>query len=305
MKRAADGSLMWWGADDTPGPPALVPPGVPVTLTVAVAPIKPGQSLTLEYRLDGGSVRRLHCSPAPRDPSRSAARMFQVSLPAQSAGVVEYLPVLSVAGQALTPGLGAATEVSRYQIAGPATPAVPGAGQGAPPDSPSAGRPRWNWTSRFLGGVTASLRKEVVGATPDGLRIDWHVVEGSFVGPGLDAVVLPGATDWMRIRQDGVGVVSVQACFQTRSGARIYGSYGGYFDLGADGYARALRDEFDPLPPVVVTPTYATADKQLDWLNRAQCFGVGRVDMKALRVEFDVYLMTVGDRICTAEAGSF
>ena len=59
---------------------------------------------------------------------------------------------------------------------------------------------------------------------------------------------------------------------------------------------RALRDEFDELPPVVVTPTYATADKQLAWLNRAQCIGVGRVDMMALRVEFDVYIVQVGGR---------
>jgi hemoglobin len=31
----------------------------------------------------------------------------------------------------------------------------------------------------------------------------------------------------------------------------------------------------------------------LEWLNRAQCIGVGRVDMTALRVEFDVYLVRV------------
>jgi hemoglobin len=46
----------------------------------------------------------------------------------------------------------------------------------------------------------------------------------------------------------------------------------------------------------VVTPTYATADAELEWLNRAQCIGVGRVDMSALRVEFDVYLVRVGSR---------
>src|SRR5207342_3010950 len=91
-------------------------------------------------------------------------------------------------------------------------------------------------------------------------------------------------------------IVSVQACFETREGARVHGSYGGIFDLGPDGYARALRDEYDPLPPVVVTPTYATAEPQLEWLNRAQCVGVGRVDMAALRVEFDVYVMKVDGR---------
>lgn len=158
----------------------------------------------------------------------------------------------------------------------------------------SAHVPRWDWTTRFLGTLSAHLRKERVGVTPDGLRINWHVIDGTFVGPGLDAIVLPGAADWMRIRHDGVAIVDVQACFKTRDGALVNGKYGGIFDLGPDGFARAVRDEFDALPPVVVTPTYATSAPALQWLNRAQCVGVGRVDMGALRVEFDVYVVDVG-----------
>jgi hypothetical protein len=56
------------------------------------------------------------------------------------------------------------------------------------------------------------------------------------------------------------------------------------------------RDEFDPLPPFVAAPTYATADKELAWLNRAQCIGVGRVYMKPGRLEYDVYVVRVGGR---------
>jgi truncated hemoglobin YjbI len=155
---------------------------------------------------------------------------------------------------------------------------------------------RWAWDTCFLGSLRADLRKESVGAMPDGLRINWHVKEGTFVGPGLDAVILPGAADWMHIRRDGIAIVRVQACFETRDHVRVYGCYGGIFDLGPDGYARALRDEYDRLPPVVVTPTYETADPRLEWLNRAQCIGVGRVDMTVFRVEFDVYSVRVGER---------
>ena len=100
----------------------------------------------------------------------------------------------------------------------------------------------------------------------------------------------------MRIRQDGVGIVNVTELLQTRRGARLFCSYGGTFDLGADGYARALRGEFDPQPPFVAAPTYTTADKELAWLNRMQCIGVGRVDMKAQRVEYDVYAVQAGGR---------
>jgi Protein of unknown function (DUF3237) len=88
----------------------------------------------------------------------------------------------------------------------------------------------------------------------------------------------------------------VIGCLQTTTGARVFCSYGGIVDLGADGYARALRGEFDPLPAFVGTPTYQTADMQLAWLNRCQCVCVGRVDMKALRVEYDVYAIEVGGR---------
>jgi truncated hemoglobin YjbI len=162
---------------------------------------------------------------------------------------------------------------------------------------------RWAWETRFLGSLRADLRKELVGAMPDGLRINWHVKEGTFAGPGLDAVILPGAADWMHIRKDGIAIVSVRACFETRDHVRVYGTYGGIFDLGPDGYARALRDDYDRLPPVVVTPTYETADPRLEWLNRAQCIGVGRVDMTEFRVEFDVYVVRVGERSHQASNG--
>jgi hypothetical protein len=46
----------------------------------------------------------------------------------------------------------------------------------------------------------------------------------------------------------------------------------------------------------VTAPTYTTADKELAWLNRAQCLGLGRVDTKAMRIESDVYIVSVGGR---------
>lgn len=287
LQRARDGAAFWWGEADTPAPPPVVAPGQPAAVTVAVSPVRPGHALTVEYRVDGGPVQQAIALPEARAPAASA-RLFRALLPGQPTGLVEYLPVLRFAGQPVSPRLEESAALSRYRVGAPATPAVP-------PRAPAA-QPRWDWSTRYLGSVTATLSEEVVGPTPDGLRIDWHVTEGNFVGPGLDAVVLPGATDWLRIRKDGIGIVNVLACFQTGTGTRIFGSYGGILDLGQDGYARALRNEFDPFPPVVVTPTYLTADPQLEWLNRAQCIGVGRIDMSARLVGFDAYLVQVGER---------
>jgi Protein of unknown function (DUF3237) len=294
IQRARDGSVLRWGEADTPPPPALIPLGTAATVAVAVSPARPGHSVVVEYRFNGGHIRQAIGLAEGRAPS-SNERIFRAVLPGQPAGLVEFLPVLRFAGQRISCHLAESIEAPRYRVSHTIVPVVT-AKLSAPPSSTLARRPRWAWDTKFLGSLTATVSKEVVGITPDGLRINWHVKEGSFIGPSLDAVVLPGATDWMRIRGDGVAIVNVQACFETRVGQRIYGSYGGIFDLGPEGYGRAVRGEFAPLPPVVVTPTYATADKQLQWLNRAQCIGVGRVDMKAQRVEFDVYIIQVGPR---------
>jgi hypothetical protein len=164
------------------------------------------------------------------------------------------------------------------------------------PTAELSDKPRWNWSTRFLWGGTITIRKEVVGNVPDGLRINWHFTEGHFAGPDHEGIVLPGGGDFMRIRPDGIGIVNVTELLQTRRGARLYCSYGGIFDLGVDGYARALRNELDAFPPFITTPTYTTADKELAWLNRAQCIGLGRVNTKALQIEYDVYVVSVGSR---------
>jgi hypothetical protein len=167
----------------------------------------------------------------------------------------------------------------------------------ATPGAELAGKPRWDWNTRLLWTSSIGIRKEVIGKVPDGLRINWYFTDGHFVGPHHEGVVLPGGGDFMRIRHDGIGIVNViTEMLQTRTGARLYCSYGGMFDLGPDGYARAMRNDFDAFPPFVTSPTYTTADKELAWLNRAQCLGLGRVDTNAMRIEADVYVVSVGER---------
>ena len=285
MQRARDGSELRWGEADTPVPPAVISPGTPASVTVAVSPVRPGHAVTVEYRVNGGPVHQAVGVSEPRVHGANA-RLFRADLPGQSAGTVEFLPVLCFAGQPISPRLGESAECPRYQV-----------GWGAAPVETtdlSAGEPRWDWDTTFLWAGTVAIRKEVIGAMPDGLRINWHVTEGRFVGPRFEGVVLPGGANWLRIRKDGIAIVNVTECLQTPTGARIDCLYDGVLDLGADGYGRAMRGDFGIMPPFVLAPTYATADKELAWLNRAQCIGVGRVDMKTLRADYDVYVVTVG-----------
>jgi Protein of unknown function (DUF3237) len=285
MQRARDGSELRWGEVNTPVPPAVMAPGVPASVTVAVSPVRPGHAVTVEYRVNGGPIRQAVGLSEPRVYDVNG-RVFRAVIPGLSDGTVEFLPVLRFAGWPITPRLGESAECPRYRVGCSAA-------QVETADL-SAGEPRWDWETTFLWTGTRAIRKEVIGALPDGLRINWQVTEGRFVGPHFEGVVLPGGVNWIRIREDGVAMVNVTECLQTRTGGRIDSLYGGILDLGASGYARALRGEFDPLPPFVVAPTYVTADKELAWLNRAQCVGVGRVDMKALRAEYDVYVVSVG-----------
>jgi hypothetical protein len=293
-RQARDGSALWWGHADTPGPPQIVAPGMAAPILTAVSPMRPGHSVAVEYRLNGGPVREAIGVLEPRV-HEANARIFRTVVPGQSDGLVEFLPVLRFAGQPISSRLSEAEQSSWYKVGSGATSV---ANSESPPQKAprSADGARWRWEAKFLGAATIKLRKEVVGVVADGYRIIWRFDEAPFVGPVFEGRFLPGAADWMRIRPDGVAIVQVQGCIETRSGARVYTSYGGYLELGQDGYARALRGDFDPWPPFVCAPTYATADKELEWLNRAQCLIVGRVDMKALTVESDAYFIEVGAR---------
>ena len=222
-REARDGAVLWWGTADTPGPPQVVSAGLPTPITVAVSPVRPGHTVAVEYRSNGGPVRRTIAFPVPGLHNATL-------LPGQPSGLVEFLPVLRFAGQPISPRLTEAVDCPRYQVGGVASPvptasAAPPAtaGSSATPKVELAGKPRWDWSAKFLWTGSIGIRKEVIGGVPDGLRINWYFTEGRFVGPDHEGVVLPGGGDFMRIRQDGIGVVNVVTEFlQTRTGARLY-----------------------------------------------------------------------------------
>jgi len=158
---------------------------------------------------------------------------------------------------------------------------------------PSAAR--FPYDMEFFAALTVNLRAEVLGATAEGYRINFHVEEGRVVGPHIDAVVEPHGGDWMCIRPDGVGIVDIKITCRTQDGALLLDQAGGVFDLGPDGYAAVAAGRFDGAPPLYVTPRWSTADPAWAWLSRKQGIGLGRVVMRTLQVQCDIYLPRVGE----------
>jgi hypothetical protein len=294
MLQALDGSKLRWGGANAPGPVALMPAGAPASIAIAVSPVRPGHVVTVEYRVNGGPVREAAAQPDYCIPA-FGERIFRAAFPAPLDGLVEFLPVLRFAGQPISPQLSDSIEPSRFQIgraaANNASTPTPSPSSGSPTREPS-----WGCELKFFASLKTSLREQPIGRVPDGLRINWYVEEGTFAGPDVSGVVLPGSGDWMRVREDGVALVNVRASLQTSDGARIYATYSGILDLGSDGFARAVRGEFAPFPPIIVGPVFQTSDTRYSWINRLQCTGVGRVDTAARSYELDIYSVQVGGR---------
>ena len=225
--------------------------------------------------------------PSGRDPATGAQR-FRALLPPLAPGeTVEYTPVLTRSGLVVA-------VLPARTTRGVRAPAAPVAPDRTPP--PPTAVPRYQWASEFLGAFTVQLAKppESFGPAPDGLHITFYIASGEIHGPKINAKIRGEGGDWMLVRRDGVGVADVRITYETDDGALLLSRYYGIFDLGPGGYERALRNEYDPVPPLVLAPQFVTSHPNWLWLNRLQCLAVGRVTMADLLVRFDLYAIRAG-----------
>lgn len=131
---------------------------------------------------------------------------------------------------------------------------------------------------------------EVIGPTPEGLRLNVYVTGGSVSGPKLNGKLRPVGADWLTIRLDGVAILDVRATIEADDGALIYVTYSGIMDLGEDGYDKMLNGE--PVPSGVairISPFCRTSDAKYLWMNRTHCIGIGQAFIERGEVIYDVY----------------
>lgn len=261
-------------------------------VAVAAVPPHPGNAVLLLTRRGAAPAQITTVPPEPREP-RGPEQWFRVALPAPEVGrSLDYRVELVRAGRRLAtlPADGSWLTVT----GAPPRPATP-------TSFPEAGflsrGPRWDYELRFFATITIAGRLEVIGETPDGYRVNFLVERGTVTGPGIDGVVQRGGGDWMRVRRDGVASLEIRATCETSDGAVIGYGAGGVLDLGPGGYAQVATGRLSGYPAFYATPTFLTAHSRWQWLNRVQAFGIGRVMMEERRVEYDIYLPRVGDRL--------
>ena len=273
--------------------PAQVPAGVVLQVRLIVSPSHPSHQLLIERRIDGREHPALRAWPETGAAAPGDQQCFRAQLPAVAAGeAVEYTPVLRRAG------LVVAVLPSR-STRGVAPAAALDARESAPP---VAVVPRYAWASEFLGAFTVQLAKppESFGPAPDGLHITFYIASGEIRGPRINAKIRPEGGDWMLVRRDGVGVADVRITYECDDGALLLSRYYGIFDLGPGGYERALKNDYEPVPPLVLAPQFVTSHRDWLWLNRLQCLAVGRVTMAELLVRFDLYAIRAGQPLASS-----
>lgn len=131
-----------------------------------------------------------------------------------------------------------------------------------------------------------------VGRMAVGERRIINISGGSFKGPRLSGIILPGGADWQNIRPDGITAVEARYTLQTDDGALIYVDNRGFRHGPADVMARLAAGE--PVDPSLyyfrTTPVFETGSETYQWLNGMIAVAVG--ERHASQVVITVYEVT-------------
>lgn len=285
---------IWRGLADPPLDfetlPSQVDAGVPVDLTFSVLPLHPSNQVIVEFRSNGRELPAVRAWPEGSDPATGAQR-FRVRMPPLAPDeMAEYLPVVQRSGLVVQRLPARTTRGTQAPLA----PALPETNNAVAPRETG---PRYQWASEFLGAMTVTFAypPESFGPGPDGMHITYYIDSGEIRGPKLNGKVHGG--DWVTLRRDGVGIAEPRITYETDDGALILSRYYGVIDLGPDGYQRAVRNDFDPVPPMVLAPQFITSHPNWLWLNRLQCLAVGRATMAERVVRLDIYAIRPGQTL--------
>ncbi len=118
-----------------------------------------------------------------------------------------------------------------------------------------------------------------VGVGPFGRREIYTVAHGSFEGPRLKGILLPGGGDAALVDAKGVLRLDLRLTFQTHDGAHIYLQGNGVWRSDP---TRPSRPEGEPADYgdmyIMATPRLETGDERYKWLNEVVCVAEGKMN---------------------------
>ena len=116
-----------------------------------------------------------------------------------------------------------------------------------------------------------------LGTVPHGTRSIVPVTGGDFEGPRLRGRILPGGSDWLLLRSDGVLELDLRITLETDDHALIYMTFQGLRHGPPEAFAAAGRGEVvDPASYYFRTlPRFETSAEKYTFLNRIIAVGVG------------------------------
>ena len=121
--------------------------------------------------------------------------------------------------------------------------------------------------------VHATLgRPDEVGTLGNGLiRRIIPVTGGTFEGPGIKGVVLPGGADWQIVTPDGIAMLDARYTLKTDQGHLIYVSNKGIRHGRPEVLRRlAAGEDVDPHEYYMrTTPELEASAPELDWVRRS------------------------------------
>jgi hypothetical protein len=145
----------------------------------------------------------------------------------------------------------------------------------------------------YICSYTLTLRPEVIGPLPEGIRINFHITGGEVNGPKLHGRFRPVGADFMIQRSDGVAVLDIRATIETHDGALIYEVGSGLSYSPEGGHEGAMKEGLPVTTPVRVAIRLSTAHPEYLWVNRLQFIAIAESnrDRDEVEVRADLYAL--------------
>lgn len=294
MEVCQDGLKLWYGTEDAPASESFIATRQGISITVGVYPLHPANKVTVYYRSNKNRLVQSTAGVLRHSDYVAAKQYFSVHfLSLLEPQKVEYLVTLSCAGRQVPNVCNTQQFPSSFVINDLPLSLTTPQSTSKTPTSKSSQFHRFPCNLNYLATVQVQLQEppEIIGETPEGLKVNWSIKAGQVNGPKLNAIFGPQGGDHMTIRHDGIGIVGAYATLQTVDGALIQTRYSGVFELGQKGYQNFLKQQWPNAPPLRVTPRFLTEHPKYKWLNRLQCIGIGEVQMSDLLVIYDLYAL--------------